>query len=120
MAVNNTCPPSQTLNPSDMFCYWDLPNPDRGLWQTQDLQPIVITLSNPNQTCGSGSNAIKWSGNIWGATGCDKPPHTCETAICFDGRNPALNGHTPDQWVQSPEPSLLCKVHLPQTFMTSL
>lgn len=24
------CPPGQTLNPTDMLCYWDLPSPDGG------------------------------------------------------------------------------------------
>lgn len=24
------CPPSQTLNPNDLHCYWDLPSPDGG------------------------------------------------------------------------------------------
>ena len=35
---------------------------------------------------------LKWSGGIWGATGCSEGQRTCETAICYDG-NTSRNGY---------------------------
>ena len=39
----------------------------------------MLTLSHPAQ------NGVVWSGNIWGATGCDIGTGVCETAICSNG-----------------------------------
>ena len=39
----------------------------------------MLTLSHPTQ------NGVVWSGNIWGATGCDICTGVCETAICSNG-----------------------------------
>ena len=93
------CPLGQILNPADSTCYWDLPSPKGGPWQswTQDLpagETVRLVLTHPSQSCGA-SAEIQWNGNIWGATGCSNTKvyrNVCETAICFNG-NVTQNGH---------------------------
>lgn len=91
------CPPGQTLDPTTQSCFWDIPTPEDG--KSLDISPggsISLILSAPEQNCINSkgvSQMLKWSGGIWGATGCSIGQRTCETAICFDGNNTSRNGY---------------------------
>lgn len=93
------CPEGLTCNPYVLSCYWDIPPPEHN--RSLDLEPnskITLRLTAPEQPCydpqARTSPEFKWSGNIWGATGCDVGKRACQTAICFDG-NTTNNGHCP-------------------------
>lgn len=97
--IDTGCPEGLTCNPADLNCYWDIPPPEHN--RSLDLEPkstITLRLTAPEQSCYSPQTdtalVVKWSGNIWGATGCDVGKGACETAICFDG-NITNNGHCP-------------------------
>lgn len=86
------CPEGQTLNRNNWQCYWDIPQPEHG--RSLDLEPnssISLRLTAPEQTCQPLNKRVKWSGNIWGATGCDERG-VCETAICNNGHCPTYEG----------------------------
>ena len=91
------CPPGQTRDPMTDVCFWDIPSPEDG--KSLDIPPgesINLILSTPEEKCYSITRGmlktLKWSGGIWGATGCSEGQRTCETAICYDG-NTSRNGY---------------------------
>lgn len=96
------CPDGQTLNSANRQCYWDIPLPEGGrpALDVQSNSNITLRLTAPVQNCtikqarATARLTVKWSGNIWGATGCDVGQKVCETALCFDG-NTTNNGYCP-------------------------
>ena len=93
--VNEGCPEGQVLDSATHYCFWGAPPVEDQ--KSLDLPPLgnlTFLLNNPPQ------DNVKWSGNMWGATGCDVPSPdgnnagVCQTGICYNGDN-AKNGHCP-------------------------
>ena len=90
------CHSQMTPSPLDNYCYWDIP----GFGNGTDLQPtesVSYSLPGFEFTCpdpkgGPDLNPATWSGNFWGATGCNRT-EACETGICFYGPNDPRNGY---------------------------
>jgi len=73
--VNNNCPAGQGClsNRQPPGCFWTLPNQN---FQLSPGQKTTTTLSAPPQ------GGVKWSGNVYGKTGCNAQGANCETADC--------------------------------------
>jgi Thaumatin family len=85
---NNSCPAGQacltTRNPPG--CFWVLPTPSSGTFALPAGATTTVTLSAPPQ------GTTKWSGNIYGSTGCDSAGKNCQTGVCVGGSCPPGTG----------------------------
>ncbi|CAM9783476.1 unnamed protein product, partial [Choristocarpus tenellus] len=72
------CPDGSIHDPAVGACFWALPLPEDG--KTYDIakgNSITIIMDHVAR------DGVRWSGNFWGATGCDRAVG-CETAYCLD------------------------------------
>jgi hypothetical protein len=94
---NGSCPTGTTClgNPprNPPGCFWSFPSPTSG---TQVLAPggkpghqVVYNLTNPpltstitNGPAKGQTVTVKWSGNVYGMTGCDAQGNNCTTGLC--------------------------------------
>ncbi|CAN0051618.1 unnamed protein product [Scytosiphon promiscuus] len=83
-----SCPDGSVLDDAVGSCFWGLPLPAHG--KSFDIETggsIELTLDN------LAINGVRWSGNMWAATGCQNTVG-CETASCL--RNPGYpDGYCP-------------------------
>ncbi|CBJ30709.1 thaumatin-domain containing protein [Ectocarpus siliculosus] len=89
-----SCPEGSVLDEAVGACFWGLPLPEDD--KTFDIEPggsIEVILDN------NAVNGVRWSGNMWAATGCHSKVG-CETASCLrnigypDGYCPPSTGPT--------------------------
>ncbi|CAN0382645.1 unnamed protein product, partial [Ascophyllum nodosum] len=91
---DESCPVGSELDLAVGACFWALPFPEDA--RTFDLKvggEVRFVLDN------EAKNGVRWSGNLWGATGCETTVG-CETATCLmnegypDGYCPPSTGPT--------------------------
>jgi hypothetical protein len=84
----NTCPAGQacltTRNPPG--CFWSLPAPSGGNKLAASGGTASVALNAPP------SGNVAWSGNVYGATGCNAQGANCQTAACVGGTCPPGTG----------------------------
>lgn len=82
--TGNTCPAGQacltTRTPPG--CFWTLPIPASGNKLAAGGGTATVRLDAPPQ------GTVKWSGNVYGSTGCDARGAKCQTAACVGGTCP--------------------------------
>ncbi len=86
--AGNSCPSGQACltTRSTPGCFWVLPLPASGSLLLAAGTSTKVTLATPPQ-----SN-VKWSGNIYGSTGCNSGGQSCQTGACVGGSCPAGTG----------------------------
>ncbi|CAM9474740.1 unnamed protein product [Discosporangium mesarthrocarpum] len=85
---DDDCPDGSVLDAAVGACFWSLPLPEDG--KSYDIsrgESITVKLHHQAR------NGVRWSGNIWGATGCDSAV-ACETAFCM-GNTGFPDGYCP-------------------------
>jgi hypothetical protein len=80
-APNYTCPAGQACgtSASPPQCFWVLSTPESGTLELAAGKSTTVSLSAPPQ------GTTKWSGHVYGSTGCNASGQSCQTGACVGG-----------------------------------